>query len=323
MAGVGLRQFTGPLTNVRIDMKQPVEIQLDTPLGELAGLRWKTEGGPPVLCLHGWLDNAASFLPLAEHLSGLDIVALDLPGHGLSEHRHHTARYHFIDYLWDVDAVLNALGWESCHIIGHSMGGGVSSIYAAASPTHIRSIVVLEGLGPLSSAGADTTMRLRKSMTVMRKERNPLRPYDSIDEMVAARRLVSDLSVDAARLLCERSARLIGSHYYWRTDPALNWISPIVLTEDQVLDCLSNIEAPLLSWIVTPFGEWYSPENLLARQEATQHGQHKTIEGHHHFHMDVPEKFSETIQSFIFENDQTPSQRERHEQPDKIHYSGA
>ena len=323
MAGVGLRQFAGPLTNVSIYMRQPEEIQLDTPLGELGGLRWKTEGGPPVLCLHGWLDNAASFLPLAQHLPGLDIVALDLPGHGLSEHRHHTARYHFIDYLWDVDAALHALGWESCHLIGHSMGGGVSSIYSAASPAHVRSIVVLDGLGPITSTGADTALRLRKSMTVMRRERNPLRPYDSIDEMVAARRLVSDLSVNAARLLCERSSRLIGSHYYWRTDPALNWVSPIVLTDEQVLDCLSHIEAPLMSWIATPYAKWYSQDKVLACQEATQDGQHKTIEGHHHFHMDVPEKFAETVRSFILENDQTPSQRVHHEQSDKKHHSGA
>ena len=304
-------------------MKRAEEILLDTPLGQLAGLRWKTEGAPPVLCLHGWLDNAASFLPLAEHLTGLDIVALDLSGHGLSEHRHHTARYHFIDYLWDVDAALTALGWESCHIVGHSMGGGVSTLYSAASPAHVRSVVVLDGLGPISSTGVGTAKRLRKSMTVMRRERNPLRPYDSIDEMVRARLGVSDLSIDAARLLCERSARHVGKHFYWRTDPALNWVSPIVLTDEQVLDCLRNIEAPLLSWIATPIASWHSEDKLSARQAATQYGRHETIEGHHHFHMDVPEKVTGMIQSFILENDQTPSEREIHEQPDQDQHPGA
>jgi pimeloyl-ACP methyl ester carboxylesterase len=298
-------------------MQRAEEILLETPLGQLAGLRWKTEGAPPVLCLHGWLDNAASFLPLAEHLAGLDIVALDLSGHGLSEHRHHTARYHFIDYLWDVDAALTALGWESCHIVGHSMGGGVSTLFSAASPAHVRSVVVLDGLGPISSTGAGTTKRLRKSMTVMRRERNPLRPYDSIDEMVRARLGVSDLSIDAARLLCERSARHVGNHFYWRTDPALNWVSPIVLTDEQVLDCLRNIEAPLLSWLATPYASWYSEDKIRARQAATRYGRHETIEGHHHFHMDVPEKVAGIIQSFILENDQTPGERELHEQPDQ------
>ena len=304
-------------------MKQAEEILLETPLGQLAGLRWKTEGAPPVLCLHGWLDNANSFLPLAEHLTGLDIVALDLSGHGLSEHRHHTARYHFIDYLGDVDAALTALGWESCHIIGHSMGGGVSTLYSAASPAHVRSVVMLDGLGPISSTGEGTALRLRKSMTVMRKERNPLRPYDSIDEMVRARLGVSDLSIDAARLLCERSARPVGKHFYWRTDPALNWVSPIVLTDEQVLDCLHNIEAPLLSWMATPIASWHSEDKIRVRQAAAQHGRHETVEGGHHFHMDLPEKIAETIQSFILENDQTPSQRAHDEHPDQDQHPGA
>jgi len=301
---------------------QAEDLIMDTPLGQLAGLRWKNEGAPPVLCLHGWLDNAASFVPLAKHLPGLDIVALDLPGHGHSEHRHHTARYHFIDYLWDVNAALDALGWESCHVIGHSMGGGVSTIYASASPSHVRSVTVLDGLGPMTSTSADTAMRLRRSMTVMRRERNPLRPYDSIDEMISARRKVSDLSADAARLLCERSARHVGSHYYWRTDPALNWVSPIILTDEQVVDCMRHLEAPLMSWIATPHAPWYSEEKVQACQEATRNGRHESIEGHHHFHMDVPEQVADTIRAFIFENDQTPSQREQNEPTDQNQHPG-
>jgi pimeloyl-ACP methyl ester carboxylesterase len=316
MAGAGLCEF-------EVNMKQAEEILLETPLGLLAGLRWKAEGAPRVLCLHGWLDNAASFRPLAEHLTGLDIVALDLPGHGLSEHRHHSARYHFIDYLWDVDAALTALGWENCHIIGHSMGGGVSTLYSSASPAHIRSIVVLDGLGPVTSAATETAKRLRRSMTVMRKERNPLRPYDSIDDMVRARRGVSDLSVNAAKLLCERSAMQLGKHFYWRTDPALNWVSPIVLTHQQLLNCLGHIEAPLLSWMATPFASWHSEDKIRDRQEATRHGRHETIEGHHHFHMDVPEQIAGPIHSFILANDQAPSQGERNEQSDQNLHPGA
>lgn len=297
-------------------MKQPEEIILETPLGQLAGLRWKNEGATPVLCLHGWLDNANSFLPLAGQLTGLDIVALDLPGHGFSEHRHHTARYHFIDYLWDVDAALDALGWAHCHLIGHSMGGGVSALYSAASPAHVRSVVLLDGLGPFTGSGNDTASRLRRSMTVMRKDRNPLKPYPSVDEMVKARREVSDLSAHAARLLCQRSTRRVGSHFEWRTDPALNWVTPILLTEEQVLDCLRIIEAPLLSLIATPYARWYSADKIRARQAAVPHGRHESIDGHHHFHMEEPEKIADAIQSFILENNQPPSQRTQHDHPD-------
>ena len=58
---------------------------LRTPLGELAALS-NDRNGPRVLALHGWLDNAASFLPLVPHLGDVELVAIDLPGHGHSAH---------------------------------------------------------------------------------------------------------------------------------------------------------------------------------------------------------------------------------------------
>ena len=59
----------------------------------VAGLRTGTRGGLPVLALHGWLDNAASFVPLAAQLPELDWALADLPGHGLSDHLPADAAY--------------------------------------------------------------------------------------------------------------------------------------------------------------------------------------------------------------------------------------
>ena len=44
------------------------EFEVDIPLGRITGLR-AGHDGPRVLALHGWLDNAASFVPLADHLA--------------------------------------------------------------------------------------------------------------------------------------------------------------------------------------------------------------------------------------------------------------
>ena len=41
----------------------------------LAGKRWRCDGGVPILALHGWLDNCASFDFLAPQLKGVDLVA--------------------------------------------------------------------------------------------------------------------------------------------------------------------------------------------------------------------------------------------------------
>jgi len=284
-------------------MNQAEDIRLDTAVGCRAGLRWRRESAPRVLCLHGWLDNAASFIPLVPLLGEMDVFALDFPGHGHSDRRHPTARYHFIDYLWDVEAVLNALQWQECHLIGHSMGAAVAAVYCAGAPERIRSLIMLDTLGPISVTAESSADRLRRSLFRSRMEERPPRQYPSIDEMVAARRRYSDLSETGARLICNRSAHRVADHYEWTNDPALNWISSLVMTDEQALNFLQNIESPVLSMIATHEAPWSSSAKLEERRQIIAHGRHETISGHHHFHMDEPEKIAETIESYILAND--------------------
>ena len=282
------------------------EIHLETSQGRLAGLHWPSQNGPRVLCLHGWLDNAASFVPLAPLLDSLDLVAIDLPGHGHSEHRHTTSRYHFIDYLFNVDAALDELGWSSCHLLGHSLGAAISSAYAAGAPERARSIVLLDTMGPVSVSADTTADRLRRSLVKNRRGTGAVRLFDSIDHMVKARCLYSGMREDAARLICERAAKKNGSKFQWRSDPSLNWVSSLVMTDEQALDLVSHITAPILSFTATPDSPWASREKLEKRRRAMDHGIHRTLEGHHHFHMDDPGEIAGAIQDFIIENDQSP-----------------
>jgi pimeloyl-ACP methyl ester carboxylesterase len=298
-------------------MRKARERQLETPLGRRAGLHWRLPGAPRVLCLHGWFDNAESFTPLAPHLDQLELFALDLPGHGKSEHRHLTARYHFIDYLWDVDAVLDALDWEDCHLIGHSMGAAISTVYGAGAPERVRSAVLLDTLGPISVTAESSTERLRRSLARNRRARRSPRPYASVDDMVAARLKDSDLSEASARLLCERSAHRVGDHFEWRSDPAINWVSSLVMTDDQALDFLRHIQAPVMSMMADPAPAWSSETKNALRRGAIANGVHHTVAGHHHFHMDEPEKIAGAVQTFILRNDQPAPAGGSHEQPDQ------
>ena len=98
------------------------EVFLDIPLGRIAALRAGDPNGPKVLALHGWLDNAASFSRLAPLLDGVRIVALDLPGHGHSDHRPLGAAYNIWDYAHDVLQTAEQFGWRRFSLLGHSMG---------------------------------------------------------------------------------------------------------------------------------------------------------------------------------------------------------
>ena len=95
------------------------ELRLALPHIELAAHVFGPVDGRPVIALYGWLDNANSFARLAPQLQGLRIVALDMAGHGLSQHRPVGAGYALYDYAHDVLQVAEQLGWQRFSLLGH------------------------------------------------------------------------------------------------------------------------------------------------------------------------------------------------------------
>ena len=78
------------------------EITFSSGSKKIAALTNGNDQAPLLLCLHGWLDNAASFQPLMPYLADYHVIAIDWPGHGLSSHRSEDAHYHFIDWIYDL-----------------------------------------------------------------------------------------------------------------------------------------------------------------------------------------------------------------------------
>jgi len=95
------------------------------------------------------------------------LVALDLTGHGRSEHRPPGIHYHFVDFIPDVVAAADALGWNRFALLGHSLGGGIASFVAATLPERIDRVAMIEGLGPPTSDPADGPANLRKTIQQM------------------------------------------------------------------------------------------------------------------------------------------------------------
>jgi pimeloyl-ACP methyl ester carboxylesterase len=275
------------------------ELRLKTSLGTFAGLAWSNPGAPKVLCLHGWLDNAASFSPIAPCLADYDLVALDLAGHGHSDHRPGGARYHMLDNLWDVDAVIHSLGWDQCILLGHSLGGVVASNYAAAAPEHVQALIVLDGLGALSASADDTAKRLQASMESVRRESRGLKNYPDPEAAARTRHKVSGLPMELSRILADRSLKEEDGHFRWRNDPGLNWKSPSLLMEDQVRNILAAVAAPVLSIVSSEIRAMPWSRKTARRQEVVAHLISHEIDGHHHFHMDQPKRTAGFIIDFL------------------------
>ncbi len=111
------------------------------------------ESDDPVLMIHGlggWAENWREIVP-AVVASGRRAVAIDLPGFGASE-RPRRARYFDPEkpfYPPIVFGVLDALGIERAHVIGHSFGGSVAYTAAVSCPERVRSLTLIApgGLG--------------------------------------------------------------------------------------------------------------------------------------------------------------------------------
>lgn len=112
------------------------------------GKRWGRRDGLPVFALHGWLDNCASFDLIAPHLNNVDLIALDLAGHGKTDHRRHAGAYNIWLDIQEIIAIANQLGWEKFALIGHSRGAMISTMIAGTFPERVSHLALIEAFVP-------------------------------------------------------------------------------------------------------------------------------------------------------------------------------
>jgi pimeloyl-ACP methyl ester carboxylesterase len=286
------------------------EIDIEIPLGRIAALRWGEPGAPKVLALHGWLDNAASFVPLMQHLDGLDLVAIDQPGHGRSAHLPAGADYSFVGAINAILDVADALGWDRFAFLGHSMGAGIASMIAAACPQRVERLVAIEALGALAEVPERTVARMREAVAANRALKDKrLRVFPDIDSAVRTRQYASlvpgsGLDEDSVRLLVERGLREVRvddgpGGYEWSSDPRLTLPTMTRMTEPQVEDLVAGIACPVRAIFADP-AQPYLPDDLRRRRVALlPQGELIVIPGGHHLHMQAPADVAAAIGGFF------------------------
>jgi pimeloyl-ACP methyl ester carboxylesterase len=267
--------------------------------GQIRGLR-RHGDGLPVLALHGWLDNAASFVPLAGELADVDLLIPDLPGHGHSDWLPAAADYSMTAAVVHVLELADHLGWSRFVLLGHSMGAGIASLVAAAAPERVQALVVIEALGSLGESADNTATRLRQSVHAARSvDERPLRLFADLDAPVRARMIANQLDASSARLLVERGVQQVAEGWQWRSDRRLTLPSAVRLTEPQIEDLLAAIQCPTQVIYATP-AQNYFPEPLRSQRVALlAQGRLATLPGVHHLHMQQPQAVAAIVREFL------------------------
>lgn len=258
-------------------------------IGELtiAGQEWGMPGGLPVIALHGWLDNAASFDLLTPLLDDAHLLALDCAGHGLSDHRGSGGAYHIWQDVGEVFEVADQMGWDRFALLGHSRGAIISTLVAGTFPERISHLALLDGLFPSTVPAEQAPQQLARS--VIETKRNRHRGFavypDMETAMLVRQRSEIPVSESAARLLTRRGLKVVEGGYTWRSDPQLKVASGFKLSDEHVDAFMRRISAPIKLVLAEE-----SILRLSARHEqavaAYPQIEVERLAGGHHLHMD-------------------------------------
>ena len=186
---------------------------------------WGQNGMPPLLLVHGGLDHARNWDWVARALrEHFHVYALDLRGHGNSAWAP-GAMYSIPEYVLDISALADVLGAniqgnDPLCLIGHSLGGILTLMYAGLYPARVRKVIAIEGVGlPVShKVHKPAPERLRAWIANVRQAgHREARSYPTLDAAVARMQEANPhLSAEVARHLT-----LHGTN--WNADGSLSW----------------------------------------------------------------------------------------------------
>jgi pimeloyl-ACP methyl ester carboxylesterase len=275
------------------------ELNIQGLTGKLGGLEMGVKDGIPLVGVHGWLDNAASFIPLANEMNQFRWICLDMPGHGKSESRPKGSVYHFTDYIADLYRALDSLQLDRCDLVGHSLGAGICATFAATFPERVNRLILIDGIGPISGDDDDSLEQLRKSMGFLKQEsKEGGRWYPSWDDLIIKRMAAGEIEKHSVEMLLSRGAQRSGDSAKVLSDSRLKQHSPIYMNQEKVLSILSGIEAETL-FIGANQGLVAERKSTVSRIKAIRKITVENVQGAHHVHLDDPKIVAAPILRFL------------------------
>ncbi len=176
-------------------------------------IAYETFGGPPddpLLLVMGvgaqmlyWHDDLCAALAAR----GFHVARFDNRDSGLSTHLTsagvprqlkmltrpaEAAVYRLEDMAGDGGAVLDALGWESAHVVGRSLGGMIAQALAIRYPSRVRSLTSISSTPSwrIGRQSARTTLRLLVANPAVLRRRQPASAEEAAERLIRGHRVI-------------------------------------------------------------------------------------------------------------------------------------
>ncbi|XP_075712696.1 serine hydrolase-like protein 2 isoform X2 [Rhinoderma darwinii] len=307
------------------------ELRFKVPWGYLAAKAWGSSKGRPVMCLHGWLDNANTFDRLIPLLpQEYYYVALDFSGHGQTSHLPEGIRYQHLDYVTDIHRVVASLGWTRFSIIGHSMGGVVGGMmpvlrsielsgraqgilmlcvaeFASIFPEKVYHLILLDSYGFFPVQSDLIHSHLKKAITHYSRLEGVNAAKVYTPERALQRLLDGNpsLNSDTAKVLLQRGTKPVPGGLVFSRDIRITVNNSAPLSLEQCLHIMKSfqsdvhiilanegISADLMRGVYTDVGQ-----TLLHgyKENLKERFQSTIVDGNHFVHLNEPDKIAKII----------------------------
>jgi pimeloyl-ACP methyl ester carboxylesterase len=265
---------------------------------------WGNPKGPPLILLHGFLDQGRSFRFLGPELTEhYRLIAPDHRGHGRSAHMGPGATYYFPDYLLDLEALFVHLGLERAFLAGHSMGASIALYMAGSFPERVRSLLLLDGIGPQAGDAGKSAKQLRDWVrAVRRQEQASSGGFATLGEIADRIARMSPRAPRGVLELIAQDAAVLGDdgRYRFRHDSLHRTPGARHFDVMRFEAFLRAVECPtLLVWGEhTPF----KPPDTGHRVSLLSDAQEVVVLGAgHNLHHEAPEPLSRAMATFLSE----------------------
>ncbi|KAL6448469.1 hypothetical protein ACFW04_000406 [Cataglyphis niger] len=288
------------------------EIQIPMPWGYISGKWWGPKELQPIVALHGRQDNAGTFdtlMPLMP--DDVSILCLDMPGHGLSSHYPKNQFYYvYYDGIIFLRKVIKYFKWDKVKLLGHSLGGAISFLYAASYPDEVDILISLDIASPsvrdITKTAAMTGDYIDKFLKYesLTLDNVPCYEYNEMIKIVE-KAYEGSITKEGAEILMKRGMQQAYTQgkYYFSRDPKLKVAILGMFSLDLVLEYASRIKCAYLNIRAVPGMKFEQPENYQKVLDniklVAKKFEYHEVKGTHHVHLNEPEKIAPIITNFL------------------------
>ncbi|XP_018403605.1 PREDICTED: probable serine hydrolase isoform X2 [Cyphomyrmex costatus] len=258
--------------------------------------------------MHGWQDNAASFDNIAPLImKNTPVLAIDLPGHGLSSWIPPGFMYSELIYFLLVKRIKRYFGWEKIKVMAHSLSAMTIYWYAATFPMELQYVIALDFFKFISTSASRHTPRFRNAVDAFFKlEESSVQPsYTQSEIMKKISTGLINLDESSSRIIMTRGVRQKeDGMYIVNRDPRLR-VTPIhsMFSPEQLEEYANFITCPylIIKGEINLLGEdkEHFYKTLEIMRAANENVQFEILSATHHLHLTHPKDTAALINPFL------------------------